>query len=119
VPIPGELTADKNSAGIWTDGNACFKVSCTLDLMDDVGATRVAAERLVLPIVLVLLPAMKGEGGGWGTKALTVKMVLMAATSTKTAANNFILVEEGLVRPVAVKGRQAESKIRCVSGGAT
>jgi hypothetical protein len=64
----------------------------------------VAAERLVLLIVLVLLPVME-ERGGWGTKALTVDMVVVAATSIEKAASNFIVGKEGLEGPVAVKGR--------------
>ena len=119
MPTPGELTADKNSAGIWTEGKACFKVSWTPDFAEDDGATRVAAERLVLLIVLMLLAAVVGEWGGRRTKELTVDMVLEAVITAKTAASNFIVGEEGLERSVAVKGRQTMGKIRCVSRRAT
>ena len=81
--------ADKNSAGIWTEGKARFNVSCTLDATVEDGATRVAAECLVLPVLV------EGTRRGWGTKALTVEVVEAAATRAKAVASSCI-VEEGL-----------------------
>jgi hypothetical protein len=95
--------ADKNSAGIWTVGKARFKVSCTFDATDDDGAARVAAERLVL--LIVLLPAVEGARRGCGMKAETVEVVEAAATRAKAVASNCIVGDDGSGRPVVVKRR--------------
>ena len=59
-----------------------------MDATVEDGATRVAAERLVLPVVV------EGARRGWGIKALTVEVVEAAATRAKAVASSCIVGKE-------------------------